>query len=85
MNHEGMDHPGHAMPMADASSASPVDWSSQSDPMIRQNASSRDLDPRGPVAETLTVDGLKAQPRIVDIFYFNQSVARRVIHAHLRF
>lgn len=38
----------------------PIDWSTQSDAMLRQNDAARDVNPKGPVIETLTVDSLKS-------------------------
>ena len=38
----------------------PIDWSTQSDAMLRQNASARDLNSSGDALETLTVDALTA-------------------------
>ena len=37
-----------------------IDWSTQSDAMLRQNDADRDLDKKGHVVETLTVDSLKS-------------------------
>ncbi len=39
---------------------SEIDWSSQSDAMLRQNAASRSFDSSAPVLDTLSVDKLKA-------------------------
>ncbi len=38
----------------------PIDWTTQSDAMLRQNDSVRDLNPKGNVIETLTVDALRS-------------------------
>lgn len=37
-----------------------IDWSTQSDAMLRQNEADRNLKPTGPIVETLTVDSLKS-------------------------
>ncbi len=41
-------------------SEGPIDWSTQSDAMLRQNASPRDLSEKAPAVDTLTVDALEA-------------------------
>lgn len=38
----------------------PIDWTTQSDAMLRQNAATRNLNAAGKVVESLTVDSLKA-------------------------
>lgn len=43
-----------------AKNAGPIDWSSQSDAMLRQNLATRNMTPEGPVVESLSVDSLKA-------------------------
>lgn len=37
-----------------------IDWSNQSDAMLRQNSASRNINPESPVLESLTVDSLKS-------------------------
>lgn len=72
--HQKMDHsmhgahPGHmkkskpakTAPQEKAKPLGPIDWSTQSDAMLRQNGASRNLQTKGPVIETLTVDSLKS-------------------------
>ena len=72
--HSGMDHSAHSKHLPSAPkketpdtgpltiTKGPVDWSSQSDAMFRQNASPRDLDSASanPTLETLSVDSLTA-------------------------
>ncbi len=38
----------------------PIDWSTQSDAMLRQNGAARNLQPKGSIVDTLTVDSLKS-------------------------
>ncbi len=62
-------HAGHMMKNKTAKKSSPpekekplgpIDWSTQSDAMLRQNGAPRNLNAQGPVLETLTVDSLKS-------------------------
>ena len=47
-------------PAAPAKPSGPIDWSTQSDAMLRQNAANRDFTANGQLLSTLTVDSLTA-------------------------
>lgn len=50
-----------AAPQAKVKPLGPIDWSTQSDAMLRQNGAARNIEAKGgPVVETLTVDALKS-------------------------
>lgn len=76
-DHSKMDHSAHAKPKKDETkkgfgdakpnapipnnSPGPIDWTTQSDAMLKQNSATRDLNvARSEVLETLSVDGLSA-------------------------
>lgn len=71
-DHHHMDHSGHGGHAKKKSPevnlallkknrrSGPIDWSTQSDAMLRQNEADRDLSRKGPVVETLTVDSLRS-------------------------
>ena len=73
-DHQHMDHSAHADHSAHTAKSKPakafvpekpkplgpIDWSTQSDAMLRQNGAPRNLKPKGPILESLTVDSLRS-------------------------
>lgn len=58
--HMNKSKPAKTAPQEKAKPLGPIDWSTQSDAMLRQNGAPRNLQAKGPVIETLTVDALKS-------------------------